>query len=180
MSIRVTTARAYTKAIFNLAVEEGQVENWQKTLAMLAECAEQCAKSQLLVSPQITNLEKVNFFTTTLKKLPAAIINLLKLLACRKSLALLPAIYDGYCKLFFAHKNMLEVTLISAAELNGELKDQLISALKKRYHKEIILKHSLDSTLIGGAIIKIADKVIDGSIKGKVDRLKQNLLLEAI
>jgi F-type H+-transporting ATPase subunit delta len=180
MTIQHIKAKPYAKAIFNLALEQDQLLLWQEKLEELAKVAIECEKNKLLNNPRITALGKISFFADIIKGKPEAISNLIKLLIERKKLILLPDIAADYRQLFFAHNNILEVTVISAYKLVAEQKKQLLSALKKRYRQEIVLKHYIDIALIGGAVLRVGDKVIDGSVRGMLQRLKQNLLLKSI
>lgn len=179
MSIFQTKARPYAKAIFNLALEQDQLSMWQDTLKMLAVIASECEKNKLLDSPQVSAAEKISFFADVIKQAPEAISNLVRLLVERKKLNLLPDIAASYRQLFFAHNNILEATIISAYELAAEQKERLLGALRKRYQKEILLECHVDATLIGGAVMQVEDRVIDGSVRGMLQRLKQNLLLKS-
>lgn len=177
MSIRQPEIRPYSKAIFNMALEQGQLESWRDILGILAEAVIECEKNKLLNNPKITSSKKISFFTDIVQSMPEAIGNLVRLLTERKKLALLPEIVKDYHKLYFAHHKVLEVIMTSAYELDAMQKEQLLQALQKRYQREILLKCRLDQTLIGGAVLHIGDRVINGSIIGMLQRLKQNLLV---
>ncbi len=179
MSICLTRARPYAKAIFNLALEEDRLRLWQDTLIGLADIVNECDKKQALDDPKITILEKIKLFTEVIKQAPEGMVNLVRLLIERKNLFLLPAIATSYRQLFLAHNNMLEVKVTSRYELDANQKERLLVALARRYKKEILLQCHLDATLIGGAVVCVEDKVIDGSIKGMLQRLKQDLLLKS-
>jgi F-type H+-transporting ATPase subunit delta len=179
MTIHLTRARPYAKAVFSLALECDQLSLWQETLDMLAAIAKECGENKLLDNPKIKASEKIDFFADIIGQVPVVISNLVKLLVGRKKLFLLPAIAASYQQLLFAHNNILEAKIISAGELDVEQKEQLLKALKQRYQREILLACHVDPALIGGAVIYVADKVIDGSIRGMLQRLKQNLLLKS-
>src|SRR3990172_11957301 len=177
MITNLTTAKPYAKAIFNLALRNQQLLEWQHLLKMLTIVALECKKRKLLINPQINSEQKIDFFSDVINKSPEA-TNLVALLAMRKKLALLPDISSVYQALLLAHNKILEVKIISAYELTITQKEQFLTALQQRYKCEISLQCLIDTKLIGGAVVYIADKVIDGSIKGLLQNLKHNLLFK--
>lgn len=177
MSILLTQARPYAKAIFSLALEHDQLSQWQDTLKMLAVITIECKINHLLDSPKITATEKIDFFADVIKQAPDIIGNLVKLLVERKKLFLLPDIAESYRKLLLAYNKILEVKIISAYELSLNQKEQLIKGVKERYQSDILLQCHTDATLIGGAVLYIEDRVIDGSIIGMLQRLKKRIYL---
>jgi len=177
MATNLTTARPYAKAIFDLALRKQQLLQWQHLLKMLTVVALECKKRKLLSNPQIKSEQKIDFFSDAINKFPEA-TNLVTLLATRKNLALLPDIASVYQKLLLAHNKTLEIKIVSACELTPTQKEQFLVALQKRYNCEILLQCHIDSALIGGAVVYISDKVIDGSIKGMLQKLKLNLLFK--
>lgn len=173
----LATARPYSKAIFALALRDQKLPEWQQALNNLALVATECKKRSLLKNPEIDTKQKLSFFYEVSKKFPA-ITNLIHILADRKKLEILPEIADGYQKLFFEHEKILPAKVETAHELTTGQKEQLTRALQKRFkqYSEILLQYQINKELIGGAIIYIAGQVIDGSIKGMLERLKQNLI----
>ena len=101
--------------------------------------------------------------------------NFLKLLALHKRLNVLPEILE----LFNAHDALLEkiskVRVITAIEAQEAFKQKLAQQLTKRIQREVTLQCEIDPAIIGGAIIHIGDRVIDGSIRGKLSRLLVSL-----
>ena len=70
----------------------------------------------------------------------------------------------------------LDVEVISAYELTAEQSDRLKTALNRKFEKEITIESRVDSALIGGAIVRAGDVVIDGSVRGKLAKLAENLV----
>ena len=99
--------------------------------------------------------------------------NLVNMLTERKKLEILPYISAIFKKLVLAHKKILEAKIITTCELSLAQKEKIISALERRYKNKILLQCQVDSELIGGGVIYIDGQVIDGSIRGMLQRLKQ-------
>ena len=100
MTINLTAAKPYAKAIFDLALRNNQVSKWQHTLKMLSLTTTECKKSGLLNNPKIKFAQKIELFSDVIENSPEA-INLVQLLAERKKLTILPNIAACYQQLFF-------------------------------------------------------------------------------
>ena len=158
--------KPYTKAIFALALRDQQLLEWKNTLAVLAAAVIECKK--------IGCKQELDFFCDISKSFPMA-INLLRLLAERKKLETLPDIALEFQQLLFEHEKTLEAKVITTCELSIKQKEKLTKALQQRYQQQILLRCQIDNKLIGGAVVYIAGQIIDGSIKGMLQRLKQSL-----
>ena len=88
----------------------------------------------------------------------------------------LKEIAEAFVNLYKKKNNILDVTVISATELNQETKDQIISKIKASFEGTIEMVEKVDPALIGGFIIRIDDKQIDASIASQLSNLKNILL----
>jgi F-type H+-transporting ATPase subunit delta len=175
MIVNSTAVQPYTKAIFAIALLDKKLEEWQTTLNLLALTAVECKKRFLINNPKVGRKQEIEFFCDASANLPAT-YNLVRILAERKKLEILPSIAAGYQQLLFEHKRILEARVVTTRELTSIQKEKLTKALQQRFQQQISLQCQIDDKLIGGAIINIAGQVIDGSIKGMLCRLKQSLL----
>lgn len=174
MAMNLTKAKPYAKAIFNLALSNDQIVMWRDILEMLAQVAIECTKSGILCNPKVEDAIKVGFFSEVILKFPAG-EGLIKLLAERKKLTVLPEILVNYQQMCFAYNQILKVKVVSMCELSDIQKEQLNNALNLRYNCKILLQYCIDAELIGGGIIHIADRVVDHSIRGILQNLKHSL-----
>ncbi len=179
MSIKFKQSRIYAKAIFDQAKDSDRLEDWSLFLNLASIVVSECAESKLLANPRIEWGEKLDLFAAAVGDFREA-GNLIKVLLEHKHLNLLPEIVVYYRKLLLAYRNVLEVKMVVARELAREQKNTLLAVLKERYQKGVQLECVVDSSLLGGAILYVDGKVIDGSIKGKLQQLKKNLLLKSV
>ena len=100
-------------------------------------------------------------------------------MAERKKLKLLPKIAESYQELLFAHNGIVEIKVVSAVELTAEQKNKLADKIRSSYKKEFLFEYEVDKDLIGGVVIYLEDRVIDSSVKGMLQRLKENLLAKS-
>ena len=170
-----TLARPYARAAFAQALQEG-LPAWSRMLALLAEAAQAPPLQRALANPLLDAPDKVALFAKVMQDdLTEEGGNLLALLAEHGRLPLLPGIARLFERLRAQHEKTLTVSIASAYALSKSHAQQLRDALKKRLNKEVSLETSLDPALIGGLLIKVEDTVIDGSVRGRLDKLAQAL-----
>ena len=108
-------------------------------------------------------------------KLDAGMQNFVRVLAENHRLLLLPEIAAHYEELRSAVENTVDVEVVSAVPLDAAQADKLKQALSTRLKRQVRMQNSVDSTLLGGAVVRAGDLVIDGSLKGRLERLATDL-----
>ena len=93
------------------------------------------------------------------------------MLNAKKRLILFPEIVEMFNNFYNIHEKNTLVQVVTAVEISDEFRQKLVSALKQREKHDVTLQCTVDPSIIGGAIINIGDKVIDGSVRGKLTRL---------
>ncbi len=172
MSEQSTTARPYARAVFELAKETSSLPQWSDDLFLLASVSADKRVSVLLINPSFTREKKADMLISICKgKVSEQTENLVKLMAENNRLALLPEVLVLYEQLKSEDEGTVDAELISAFEVTDAQKKAIQASLKKRFGQEVNLDISIDKDLIGGAIIKAGDLVIDGSISTRLDRL---------
>lgn len=167
-----TIARPYVAAAFEYALARKDILVWEKLLQAAAELTQQDSISQLLASPDVTRKQLGDLFCEILAShLDAGKTNFLQLLAENNRLAALPDIYELFKAKRAAHEKTLSVQIISATTLDAAYQKKITTALTKRLNRKVKLQCEIDPELLGGAIIRAGDLVIDGSIRGKLNRL---------
>jgi F-type H+-transporting ATPase subunit delta len=180
MSDTTTIARPYAKAIFKHALSEDQLAIWSTILDQLTQAVLHPDAAHFISNPIVTADLQVQlllavFVTTKYPDTLPAIENFVRLLADNKRLATLPDIYAQYESLRSEQEKTLTVNVSSFLELTPEQQQQLVDALSRRLQRQVTLNMTLDSSLIGGAVIRAGDFVIDGSVRGQLNKLNTNL-----
>tara|TARA_B100000959_G_scaffold271880_1_gene320538 strand:- start:331 stop:843 length:513 start_codon:yes stop_codon:yes gene_type:complete len=161
-----TTARPYAQALFDHS------EGWSEDLDQIVSAMSEGVVGLLISSPEKAYKEKTEIFVDLFDgQVQQKTINFLKVLGEAKRLSLLPTISSEYKKLLAEKDSSSELTITSAYELSKEQIDSITKGLEKRYGKNVTVKSEVDSTLIGGFSVKCGDEVIDHSIKGRLDKL---------
>jgi F-type H+-transporting ATPase subunit delta len=172
-----TLARPYAKAAFEYAVANGALESWSEALAWLAQLVEDAQLSALLRSPAVGRAQRAGLLIELGgDRLPAPVRNFVQVLAGNDRLLLLPVISAQFQALKADHQRLVEVEVTSAAPLAEDQQQRLAAALVRRLGREVRIQVSIDPGLIGGAIIRAGDTVIDGSLRGRLNKLAGALL----
>ncbi|MBN1684377.1 MAG: F0F1 ATP synthase subunit delta [Gammaproteobacteria bacterium] len=169
----ITTARPYANAAFDFAAKNQQIEEWQQWLQTAAVIATHPQVKNTLKNPQIPAKNIVDLFIDVLgKKSSDAIRNFIQLLAHYRRLNVLPEIANLFDQARAAYEKILPVAITSTFELTQQQEETLKKALENRFKKTIHLHKTIDKTLLGGAIIRVGNWVLDGSGLTKLKRLK--------
>jgi len=169
-----TLARPYAKAAFEYANEKGAVDQWAGMLSLLAGLSEFDAVAELIRAPDQTPAEKAEQLITICGDgLNAGGANFLRNLADNRRLPLLPQIQIQFNTFQAEQDKTLDVDVIAAQVMDQAQQDRLAAALQQRLERTINIKVSVDPTLIGGAVIRAGDTIIDGSVSGRLARLAE-------
>lgn len=176
MSESTTTARPYAKAIFEHALAQNQLAKWSEYLHSLAQALLMPEVSQFINNPATTVTQHVELLQSAVKpNEDQSVSNLINLLATNKRLMLLPEIKLLYETLKAEQEKTLNVEVTSYSALSAEQQQKLMTSLSQRLQRKVYLEISIDTSLLGGAIIRAGDLVIDGSVKGKLNKLAADL-----
>jgi F-type H+-transporting ATPase subunit delta len=172
MAESLTIARPYAKAAFETAQAKQQLAAWSKMLAAAAAGVSEPAVQILLGSPKLPKQQVAQIFIELVgQELGDSGANFIRLLAENRRLGLLPVIAQMFEQLRADAERTIEATVISASPLGEGERAALARALKKRLNRDVTLQCETDSRLIGGAVIRAGDLVIDGSVRSKLERL---------
>jgi len=176
MAEKATLARPYAKAAFEIAREHNELAAWSDALSVAAATIEQPQVGRLLTSPRVTPEQLAGLVTDVCgPKLNERGRNFIATLASNRRLGLLPLIAEQYEEMRAEAENVADVHITSAVPLNEAQQNRLAQALRKRLKREIRLHTSVDASLIGGAIVRAGDMVIDGSLRSRLERLTYQL-----
>lgn len=176
MSELTTIARPYAYAAFEFARDANKLQQWEEYLALLAMVAADQELKELLEGPKLSRNQRAEILLQICDgKLDANAENLVKLLAENNRLSVFGEIAEQFSLLKAEHEGSIEAIAYSAKELPAEQQEKIITSLQNRLGKKVELKCEIDESLIGGAVIKAGDLVIDGSIKSRLNKLNSTL-----
>ena len=177
MAELATMARPYANAAFDVAKRDNDLGTWSKALAYLATAAGNDTVRTLLEAPDMEAPVKAQKLIDVCgDALDDRTKRFVQVLAGNKRLPLIGEIFDQFEALRAAEEHQIDVEVVSAMPLTDDQQSTLAAALKKKFEREVNMTHSVDATLIGGAVIRAGDTVIDGSLSGKLKKLAENVL----
>ncbi|WP_279025878.1 F0F1 ATP synthase subunit delta [Gibbsiella quercinecans] len=171
MSEFVTVARPYAKAAFDFAVEHKSVDRWQEMLAFAAEVTRNEQIAELLsgaIAPETLSKTFVSICGDALDEYGQ---NFIQVMAENGRLLVLPAVLQEFVELRAAMESTVEVEVLSASALSDEQQAKIAAAMEKRLSRKVKLNCKIDKSVLAGVIIRADDMVIDGSVRGRLERL---------
>ncbi|MDH4125460.1 MAG: F0F1 ATP synthase subunit delta [Gammaproteobacteria bacterium] len=179
-----TIARPYANAVFELAKAAGELASWSTALDIAGQLLADKGLVEYLGRPALGSKKRFEFLTGLFAEAGAKVLagsdregsNFLRLLLENKRIAVLPEIAAHFAVLKARVENTVDATVTSAAPMSQGQKDQIAAALKKRLGRDVKVTSNVDASLIGGAVIRAGDVVIDGSLRARLEGLANALI----
>jgi F-type H+-transporting ATPase subunit delta len=179
MAEKATIARPYARAAFEHARERDALASWSQLLAAGAAVAATAGAEALFGNPRVSAAQLVELIAGVAAEGGVRVgddaRNFLAVLAHSHRLAYLPEIAAQYEARRAEVENAIDVEVTTAMTLTEAQRATLAAALAKRFGRTVRLDEQVDATLVGGAIVRAGDLVIDGSLQGRIARLEQQI-----
>lgn len=176
MSENTTIARPYAQAVFEQAVEEGNIAQWSSLLKLLAKIVSDPLMRRLLTDPRVSKAQLQDILTELCGgQLSATGINFIKVLVQASRLKYVAQISALFEKHWADKEGRIDINVITAYELDPEQKTRITAVMAKRLDKQVSISSLVDQSLIGGMIIRAGDSVIDASLRGRLNELRKTL-----
>lgn len=176
MQEKLTIARPYAAAAFAYAVEHAEVPAWSATLQTLATAVSDPVLAGFIGHPKVSAAQLLNLVAELFgTRLSAAGRNFIATLINAERLDLAPEIAQLYERSRAQAEGQVKVEVTSAYPLSDAERAKIDAAMRGRLGKECKLETSIDPTLIGGAVVKVGDSVIDLSLRGRLTALAQQV-----
>ncbi|HJP36327.1 MAG TPA: F0F1 ATP synthase subunit delta [Gammaproteobacteria bacterium] len=183
MSDTSTIARPYAQALFDIAKGEEALAEWANALGALAEIVTNGEASAFLSRPDLDVQVRADFIGSVGAETGAAELvgssrgqNLLRLLVENDRLTALPDIVDRFNTLKAEAENTVKVTLVTATDADADVAERISVGLEKKFGRKVELELEIDDELLGGAVVRAEDMVIDGSVKTRLRQLAESLI----
>ncbi len=176
MSELATLARPYAVAVFKRAKETDSAKTWSKNLAFLAAVLSDKSISGVIDDPKIGKSALLTLLLDICEgQIDQEGSNFLKLLIENNRLGLITAITEIFETYKAEDEGSIDVDVSTAFAFTKESKQSFNTTLEKTFGKKINMKIAVDSSLIGGVLVRAGDQVIDGSVRGQLQQLAQRL-----
>jgi F-type H+-transporting ATPase subunit delta len=173
---RATIARPYAKAAFQAARAANALPAWSAGLELVADIVADAKAAAFVKNPEFTSTQVADLVIGVAgSSLDPEMQNFVRVLAANHRLPLTPEIAEHYEALRAEIENTVDVEVISAVKLDAAQTEKLAKALNARLKRQVKMSNTVDPTLIGGAVIRAGDLVIDGSLKGRLEKLGTEL-----
>ena len=167
-------AKRYASAIYDIAESSYKIGEIREALNILAENYNEDEEFKVfLLDPSIKYDEKVKYLHKSFDFISEDAFKIINYLVKKGRVPLAEKIKDSYLKIYYEKNNKILVNATFTKELSDNQREALMKKLEEKYKKKIVLNLSVDEELIGGGIIKIGNKVIDGSIKSQIENIKK-------
>lgn len=180
MAEKTTIARPYAEAVFQLAQEKGQLKEWSDMLQTVAVITANEDMKGIIGNTSVSKSQTADLVVDIADSGNKSVMteqgkNLVRLLAENHRLGVTAEITEQFEILKAEAEKTIEAEVIAATELGSAQQAQITDKLKARLGREVSLKCTVDESLMGGAIIKAGDLVIDGSVSGHLNKLSVEL-----
>ncbi len=181
MAGRNTAARRYAEAAFEVAMRDGTLERWRNDLDLAASVAGDQRSLVVLANPAIPIERRVTVLDELLgSRVSEQTANLIRLLLRRGRIEDLPRVAVEYRRLDDERQGITHATATSAAELTQDEIRELTARLEQSTGGRIALHVEVDPSLLGGLVVRVGDRLIDGSVRGRLERLRNQLISGAL
>jgi len=176
MAEKSTIARPYAEAVFQLAFDKNQLQQWSDILQTVTVIINDDGMQQVIGNTSVSKSQVADLIVDVAGSVMTEQgKNFIKLLAENRRLGVINEITEQFEILKAEAEKTIEAEVIAATELGSAQQALIIEKLKARLGCEVSLKCSVDESLMGGAIIKAGDLVIDGSVSGQLNKLSVGL-----
>jgi|SRR5690348_15611137 len=181
MARRDTAARRYAEAAFEVATRDDTLERWRTELDVAAQLAGDERSLEVLANPAIPGDERAAALRGLLgKRVSEPVQNLVQLMLRRGRIRELPRIASEFRRLDDRRQNIVHATATSATELTRDEVRALVARLEQQTGGRVALEEEVDPSLLGGLIVRVGDRLIDGSVRGRLERLRNQLISGAL
>jgi len=168
-------AKRYSQAIFEIALETGELDKWQSDLPKIVNIVGEATFKAFLDSPKVHFDSKARLLSEQLEGINPLALNLVLLLITKGRLSMLSDIVDEYQRLLDSYRGIESAEVITAIPLDERDELKLAEHLSAIVGKKVVLKPEVDPTLIGGFVARVGSRLLDGSTHSKLMALKREL-----
>jgi F-type H+-transporting ATPase subunit delta len=180
MARQSSSARRYAEAAFEIAQRDHAVGAWLEQLDRAAAAVADEEVARRLANPQVPFDARRRALLEIVADEPLPpVANLVSLLLRRRRIDLLPSLAREFRRIYNRSQGIVEATVTSAAELDDAEMKQVSARLEQLAGARVQIEQRVDPALLGGVQVRLGDKLIDGSVRGRLERLRATLAARA-
>jgi F-type H+-transporting ATPase subunit delta len=173
---RISSAKRYAQAVFEIALERNEFESWQGGLKKIVDLTTDNKLMALLENPSLSFAAKKSLLQERLRETNPLVVNLALLLVSKGLLRRSSDLLEKYNELLDAHRGIDRAKVTTVLPLGDREKDAISQRLGKIVERKVVVDAQVEPSIIGGFIARIGDMLIDGSIHQKLETLKRTLI----
>lgn len=171
-----TSARRYAEAAFDVARKDGDMEGWLQDLRIATEAVTEPSADAFFKDPNSSTSEKIETLKQIVPSVRPHVLNLLLLLVTRHRLALMPGILQEFERLEHEAQGVTEADVTVARPMSDRVARDVGEHLGRATGgRRVNLRVHVDPSVLGGIVIRIGDQLIDASVRGRLERLRQEI-----
>jgi F-type H+-transporting ATPase subunit delta len=175
----VTIARNYAEALFALGEGSGQTARYAELIDAVAGAIETTPQVQaVLMSPRVPKSEKSRVLAAALKDAPREFVLFLQAVVKRGRQQLLREIATECLAMLDLKLNRVRAGVTLARPADEKLQKSVQEELSRRLGKEVIASFSVDAEILGGAVVRVGERIHDGSVRRRLTKLRRQLLFK--
>lgn len=176
MARPVVAARRYAEAAFEVALADNQLDRWQADLALAADILGRPEVEPVVDNPAVPLAQRLAVTAGLLEsRIAPQALRLVSLLVERGRAAVLPRVSEEFNRRLNIHRGIVEATVTSAVPLTDAETAEIRSRVEAMAGSTVELRTAVDPALIGGLTIQVRDRLLDASIRGRLERLRDQL-----
>jgi F-type H+-transporting ATPase subunit delta len=174
---RETAARRYAEAAYEVAVRDKTVDTWRSDLDAAGAVVEDEEVARVLANPAVPLEDREALVGKIIGPMVSGpVLNLIRLMLRNRKIEQLPRVSAEFRRLDNASKGIVAATATTAAPLSKTETRALVARLEQMTGAQIELDLQVDPSLLGGLVVRVGDRMIDGSVRGRLERLRNQLV----
>jgi F-type H+-transporting ATPase subunit delta len=169
------SAKRYAQAVFQLAEAQDSFDRWQEGLDALAGVAGDPGFRVLMESPRISPDEKARLLREQLPGADVLLVQLVQLLISKRRVDSIPGLVETYREMLDARRGVVHVRVTTATRLSESERTALETQVAERLSKVVHLTANVDPDILGGAVLRVGDKLVDGSLRSRLSALRRQM-----
>ena len=169
------SGRRHAQAVFRIALETGQLERWQADLEKMGSVLQDKDLVSFLEHPKVSLESKSDMLQRLLQGIMPTAMNLAHLLVAKKRLRIVPSLVAEYRRLVNAAQGVVEADVITAIPITDDESERIGKDLAAITGKMVMLGAKVDHEIMGGLVVRLGDKLMDGSVRTRLQELRRRL-----
>jgi F-type H+-transporting ATPase subunit delta len=171
-----TVGKVYAEALFLLAQEEKKEKQVYEELNAVSDVMAQYPELVSLLSvPTLSTEERLEVLYKVIGRTPGITENFLALLVEKHRISRIAEIRSAFNKQYYEQFSIAEVFVTTAVPLGADQREALVQKMEKKLHKSIVLRETVDETLLGGMIVQYGDTRMDSSLRTRMKQLSKSM-----